>query len=124
MTQELAHTLNIDVEISTSGLCRVRMPAAGALQPYGIVHGGANAVLVEHAGSILAMSNAPEGRVPVGSELSVSQLAPNTSGAVIAEARVIKAGRSSLTSDVKVFDEAGELTAVGRLTCVFIQPKA
>ncbi|AZR00442.1 PaaI family thioesterase [Trueperella pyogenes] len=116
----LDKTLDITVETSTKDACTVSMPTAHAFQPYGVVHGGINAVLVEHAGSILALANAPDGKVAVGSEISVSHLAPNATELVRATASVIKIARSSITVSVTVTDAHGDTTAVGRLTCVFI----
>ena len=46
------------------------MPVAGNLQPYGLLHGGANATLAETIGSVAAALNAPDGRVALGLELS------------------------------------------------------
>ncbi|WP_394262927.1 PaaI family thioesterase [Trueperella sp.] len=119
---QLADTLGIEIVTTTADECVIEMPTRDVRQPYGVLHGGINGVVVEHAGSILARSNAPDGRIGVGTELSVSNLAPNTSELVRARATVLKAGRSSLTALVEVTDAAGNLTASGRLTCVFIAP--
>lgn len=116
----LDKTLAITVEAHTADICTVSMPTAHAHQPYGVVHGGINGVLVEHAGSLLALTNAPEGKIAVGTELSVSHVAPNATALVRATARVLKVTRSSFITSVIVSDERGEMTAAGRLTCVFI----
>ena len=46
------------------------MPVAGNLQPYGLLHGGANATLAETIGSVAAALNAGTDRVAMGLELS------------------------------------------------------
>ncbi|VEI12392.1 PaaI family thioesterase [Trueperella bialowiezensis] len=117
---QLADTLEITVITNTPSECVVDMPTHAARQPYGALHGGANGVVVEHAGSLLAHANAPDGKIAVGTELSVAQLAPNTTDTVRARATTLKAGRSSFTALVDVVDAAGHRTASGRLTCVYI----
>ncbi|QRV01400.1 PaaI family thioesterase [Arcanobacterium phocisimile] len=97
------------------------IPTRGNVQPFGVLHGGANAFLVEDAASRLALLNAPEGRIAVGTELNISQLAPNMTDAAIARAETIRASSSSLVASVEITDSNGVLTALGRMTCVFIQ---
>ena len=48
-----------------------RMPVAGNRQPYGLLHGGASAVLAETLGSVLAGLNVLPERSPVGLELKL-----------------------------------------------------
>src|SRR5690348_13715292 len=52
------------------------MPVEGNTQPYGLLHGGASAVLAETLGSVAAMAHAGEGRAAVGirSEEHTSEL--------------------------------------------------
>ncbi len=73
----------------------MRLPVAGNRQPAGMLHGGANAVLVEQAASVLALLHAPEGKTAVGTELNVSQLRAATAGYVTARATTISRMRSS-----------------------------
>jgi hypothetical protein len=47
------------------------MPVAGNRQPYGLLHGGASAVLAETLGSVLAALNVLPDRSPVGLELQL-----------------------------------------------------
>ncbi|MFM8240908.1 MAG: PaaI family thioesterase, partial [Actinomycetota bacterium] len=49
-----------------------RIPVEGNTQPFGLLHGGASAVLAEGTGSVLANLHAGEGRYAVGIELSCS----------------------------------------------------
>ena len=49
----LAETMGIEMTIE-DGQIVGRMPVAGNTQPYGILHGGATAVLVESIGSVAA----------------------------------------------------------------------
>lgn len=117
---ELAHRMGIEFIQADADSVVLRMPVEGNRQGAKILHGGANGVLVEHAGSILAVFNAPAGRVPVGSELNVSQLRPAHKGYVTARATLISRARSSICTSVEVRDDTGELTAIGRLSLVYI----
>ncbi|MFP7696153.1 PaaI family thioesterase [Trueperella sp. LYQ143] len=116
----LEQTLGILIEKSDDVECVISMSTTAARQPFGVLHGGANGVLVEHAGSILANSRAPEGRIAMGTELSVTQLAANATPLARAHAQVIHQGRSSICLSINVTDANGTITAVGRLTCVFV----
>jgi len=117
----LANTMGAELIEATPLQVRMRLPVAGNTQPVGLLHGGANGVLIEHAGSILASFHAPEGRIPVGTELSVSQLRSALTGHVTATATVLSEGRSSFCAQVHVRDDAGVLTAAGRLTAVYVR---
>ncbi|MGZ4610532.1 MAG: PaaI family thioesterase, partial [Actinomycetes bacterium] len=49
-----------------------RMPVAGNTQPYGLLHGGASAVLAETLGSVgAALHGGPE-RIAVGVDLNIT----------------------------------------------------
>lgn len=94
------------------------MPVAGNLQPYGLLHGGANATLAETIGSIAAALNAPEGRVAVGLELSCTHHRAATKGVVTGVATPLHTGRSTSTFEMVITDEDGKRTCTARLTCV------
>lgn len=94
------------------------MPVAGNLQPYGLLHGGANAVMAEALGSTVAALNAGVGRVCLGLELSCTHHRAATSGLVTGVARTLHAGRSTVTSEIVISDESGRRTCTARLTCI------
>ncbi|MDN6487529.1 MAG: PaaI family thioesterase [Ancrocorticia sp.] len=117
---ELAERLNMTAISVTDDKVIMTMPVEGNRQPAGLMHGGANAALVEEAASVLAIQRAPQGKIPVGTELNVSQLRGAKKGLVTATATVLAQARSSICSQVVIRDESGEHTAVGRMTNVFI----
>lgn len=94
------------------------MPVEGNLQPYGLLHGGANAVLAEALGSTVAALNAGEGRIAVGVDLNCTHHRAVTSGTVTAVATPVHVGRSAVTAEVVVTDEAGRRSCTARLTCM------
>jgi uncharacterized protein (TIGR00369 family) len=94
------------------------MPVAGNLQPYGLLHGGANATLAETIGSVAAALNAPEGRVALGLELSCTHHRAARSGLVTGVATPVHTGRSTSTYEIVITDEDGRRTCTARLTCI------
>lgn len=94
------------------------MPAKGNLQPYGLVHGGANAVLAESIGSLCAALNAAPGRAAMGLELSCTHHRGVRDGVVTGVATPVHVGRGTITVDIVLTDDEGRRTCSARLTCV------
>ncbi|OLT20768.1 aromatic compound degradation protein PaaI [Pseudonocardia sp. CNS-139] len=94
------------------------LPVAGNRQPFGLLHGGANAVLAETLGSTLSALHALPERFPVGLELSCTHHRSATSGLVTGVARPIHVGRTTSTTEIVLTDEDGRLTCTARLTCL------
>ncbi|MEU6646015.1 hotdog fold thioesterase [Saccharomonospora sp. NPDC046836] len=94
------------------------MPVAGNLQPYGLLHGGANAVLAEALGSTVAALNAGVGRAAMGLELSCTHHRAALHGLVTGVATPLHVGRSTITTEIVITDESGRRTCTARLTCI------
>jgi 1,4-dihydroxy-2-naphthoyl-CoA hydrolase len=94
------------------------MPVAGNLQPYGLLHGGANGVLAETLGSIAGALHAAEGKAVVGLELSCTHHRAARAGVVTGVCTPVHLGRSTSTFEIVITDEAGKRTCTARLTCV------
>ena len=98
------------------------MPVKGNRQPFGLLHGGANAVLAEQLGSLgSAMHAAQLGSIAVGLELSCTHHRAAREGLVTGVARPIHLGRSTTTYEIVVTDEEGKRTCTARLTCILRQ---
>jgi uncharacterized protein (TIGR00369 family) len=95
-----------------------RMPVAGNTQPYGLLHGGASAVLAESVGSVAAVMAAGPGRFGVGIELSCSHHRSARDGYVTAVATPLSVGRTLASYQIEITNEAGERTVTARLTCL------
>ncbi|WP_374754892.1 hotdog fold thioesterase [Pseudonocardia sp. N23] len=108
------------IEIVSMSLEEVvgRMPVAGNLQPFGLLHGGASAVLAESLGSTLSALHALPERFPVGLELACTHHRAATTGFVTGTARPLHVGRSTSTSEIVVVDEEGRRTCTAKLTCL------
>jgi uncharacterized protein (TIGR00369 family) len=117
-SQLLSDKLGIEVTDWTPQRMVATMPVKGNLQPYGLLHGGANAVLAETVGSIAAALNAPKGLVTLGLELSCTHHRAAKSGYVTAVCTPLHAGRSTATYEIVISDEDGKRTCTARLTCI------
>lgn len=95
-----------------------RLPVAGNRQPFGLLHGGANAVLAETLGSTLSALHALPERFPVGLELSCTHHGSATAGWITGVATPIHVGRSTSTTEIVITDENGRRTCTARLTCL------
>jgi 1,4-dihydroxy-2-naphthoyl-CoA hydrolase len=117
-TEQLAAKLGI--EITSLGHDEVvgTMPVAGNRQPYGLLHGGASAVLAETLGSTLAALHSLPERFPVGLELACTHHRSATSGLVTGVARPLHIGRSTSTCEIVVSDEQGRRLCTAKLTCL------
>ncbi|MDI5974654.1 PaaI family thioesterase [Amycolatopsis magusensis] len=93
------------------------IPVEGNLQPYGLLHGGANAVLAEALGSTVAAVNAGPERAAVGLELSCTHHRGVREGLVTGVAVPLHVGRSTITVEIVLTDESGKRTCTARLTC-------
>ncbi|MEV4602588.1 hotdog fold thioesterase [Amycolatopsis sp. NPDC049253] len=94
------------------------IPVEGNLQPYGLLHGGANATVAEALGSILAALNAGTDRAAMGLELSCTHHRAVRSGTVTGVATPLHVGRGTITAEIVLTDDEGRRTCTARLTCV------
>lgn len=90
------------------------------LQPFGLVHGGVHAGLVETACSIGASLNVGAGQQIVGVENHTSFLRPVREGRLQAVAKPIQRGRRAQLWETNIYDAAGKLVASGRLRVLSI----
>ena len=101
---------------------RATMPVDGRThQPYGLLHGGASALLAETVGSTAGMLAADEGRGCVGIEINANHLRGVREGTVTGTARPLHVGRSTQVWEIRIEDEAGQLACISRLTLAVIR---
>jgi 1,4-dihydroxy-2-naphthoyl-CoA hydrolase len=94
------------------------LPVEGNTQPYGILHGGASAVLAEQLGSIGAHLHAGPGRIAVGVELNASHHRAVSSGSITGVATAITRGGTLATYEIVITDDEGRRVCTARLSCV------
>ncbi len=95
------------------------MPVEGNTQPYGLLHGGASAVLAETLGSVGAMLHGGPNKIAVGVDLNATHHRSMRSGTVTGAAMPVHRGRSSATYEVVITDDStGKRVCTARLTCM------
>ncbi|MDX3855510.1 hotdog fold thioesterase [Streptomyces sp. AK02-01A] len=94
------------------------MPVEGNTQPYGLLHGGASAVLAETLGSVGAMLHGGSTRIAVGVDLNCTHHRGVRSGIVTGVATPVHRGRTTATYAIVITDEHGKRVCTARLTCL------
>ena len=108
------------VQITEASADRVvgTMPVEGNTQPYGLLHGGASAVLAETLGSVGSMLHGGATKVAVGVDLNCTHHRGVRSGLVTGVATPVHRGRTSATYEIAITGEDGKRVCSARLTCI------
>jgi 1,4-dihydroxy-2-naphthoyl-CoA hydrolase len=115
--EQLSDRLGIEILDSDPNHLVATMPVAGNRQPYGLLHGGASAVLAETIGSYAAGMLAGPDHIAVGVELSCSHSRAATQGLVTGVCTPLHVGRTLSLFEVVISDETGRRICTARLTC-------
>jgi uncharacterized protein (TIGR00369 family) len=95
------------------------------LQPYGLVHGGVHASIVETLCSVgAAMHALPTGKTTVGLENNTSFLRATRGGTLVGRARPVHRGQRTQVWEVEIRDDADELVATGRVRLMLLDEGA
>ena len=89
---------------------------SSVLQLYGTVHGGALAGLLDSAMAIAVNSQIPPEKGAATVELKFNFLRPARVGKLRARGEVISRGKLLVVSEGKIWDEKGQLIAIGTAT--------
>jgi uncharacterized protein (TIGR00369 family) len=110
--------VGLQVEEVRKDFCRMRLPFRAELRTAGVVvHGGAIATLIDTAAVAAVWSDVdPKATRGATASMTVNFLTAAQSVDLIAEARVIRRGRSVVFADVDVFSPSGEHIAKGVVT--------
>lgn len=93
------------------------------LQPYGIIHGGVLATLIDTATFWAVFMRLPDDAGLVNIDLKLNYLQQARPGLLTAEGHCIRAGRTISYAEARVTDEAGELVAHGTSTLMALPGK-
>ncbi len=121
--QTLMERLNIRwLEVSADRVVAA-MPVDGNIQPFGALHGGATAALIESVASLGAtVAAAPS--VAIGVDMTVHHLRSVRDGVVTAVGTPLHHGTTTSVWNVAVHDDAGNAVAAGRCTLLLREPPA
>ncbi|MER5440276.1 hotdog fold thioesterase [Streptomyces sp. NPDC002790] len=114
----LGTRMGIEVKEASAERVVGTMPVEGNTQPYGLLHGGASAVLAETLGSVGAMLHGGSGKIAVGVDLNCTHHRGARSGLVTGVATPLHRGRSTATYEVVITDEQDRRVCSARLTCM------
>ncbi len=98
-----------------------RMPVEGNTQPFGLWHGGASCVLAETLASLGSYAHGRPNRIGVGVDLNATHHRPATSGWVTGTATALRLGRTVVTYEVVLVDDADRRICTARVTCQLVE---
>ncbi len=120
----LAQTLGYDVTEAESGRVIITVnPSEAHLNPYGTVHGGVVATLLDSCMGLAVQSTLEKGLGQTTVEFKISlmrSITPQT-GPVKAEGVVLHRGRRIGTAEGRLTDGQGRLLAHGTTTCLIFE---
>jgi uncharacterized protein (TIGR00369 family) len=90
-------------------------------QPYGIVHGGVCASILDAAAFWAVYAGFEEVVGLTTVEMKINYLAPVSEGRLIARGRCIKAGKTICLGDATIHDDKGRLVAHGTSTIMVLE---
>jgi uncharacterized protein (TIGR00369 family) len=120
----IAQTLGYDVSEAVSGrVTIVAQPTDALLNPFGTVHGGFTATLLDSCMGLAVLSTLEKGVGQTTLEFKISLVRPITpdTGPIKAEGNVLNRGRRVGTAEGRVTDRDGRLLAHGTTTCLIFQ---
>ena len=125
----LIERMGIVVTSATAQRVVGTMPVAGNTQPFGLLHGGASAVLAESLGSVGAALHAGPGRMALGVDVNAThhrgaRPGPDGSASVTGVATAVHLGRSTAAYEVVITDDDGRRVCSARLTCAVVDVPA
>ena len=91
------------------------------LQPFGIVHGGVFASLLDAAAFWAVYTQVPEDLGMTTVELKLNYLAPLTTGRMIATGKSIRVGKTLCLGEASITNEEGLLLAHGTSTMMILK---
>ncbi|MBR3429234.1 MAG: PaaI family thioesterase [Clostridia bacterium] len=114
--------LGIRIREVKSGYAKVELELGEKhLQPFGSIHGGVSASLMDTAAYWAAYADLPEDAGFTSLDLSVTYLSMVKEGKLVAEGRAVKQGKSVCLTEVTVTDETGRLVAHGTSRLLVLQ---
>lgn len=114
-------TLRFRIDQLDDGFCRLFVPFDPSLAGiFGLVHGGILMTIADSVACFAIMTRTGPRRPMVTTDMNIRFLAP-CKGNVIADARVLKFGRTMCPVTVDLFDEARTLVAVAQVTYMLLE---
>lgn len=123
-TASYPHLIGMTLAAIDFDSCRIELELGERhLQPFGIVHGGVLATLIDTGTFWAGFLRLPDDAGLVNVDLKLNYLKAVTRGHLRTEGRCLRAGRQISYAEASVFDEAGELVAHGTSTLMALPGK-
>lgn len=123
-TASYPHLIGMRLAAIDFDSCRIELELDERhMQPFGIVHGGVLATLIDTATFWAGFLRLPEDAGLVNVDLKLNYLKAVTNGHLRAQGHCLRAGRQISYAEASVFDEAGELVAHGTSTLMALPGK-
>jgi uncharacterized protein (TIGR00369 family) len=119
-------TLGIEPIEAAPGRVSFRLdPAEFHLNPFGLVHGGVLAAMLDTAMGCAVHSLLPAATGYVTGELNVRFLRPGllSRGSLVCTGTVVHAGTSTMVAEARVVDDRDRVIAVAGATCLVRRPR-
>jgi uncharacterized protein (TIGR00369 family) len=120
----MAKTLGYDIVEAASGRVVLACePNDTQLNPFGTVHGGLSAILLDSAMGLAIRSTQDKGFGSTTLEFKISLVRPITpeTGPITAEGVVLNCGRRIGTAEGRITDAQGRLLSHGTTTCLIFE---
>ncbi|MDE3176610.1 MAG: PaaI family thioesterase [Pseudomonadota bacterium] len=120
----IAQTLGYDIVEAEMGRVVVALvPNGSHLNPWGTVHGGLTATLLDSCMGLAVQSTLEKGFGSTTLEFKISLVRPITpeTGGIRAEGAVLSSGRRVGAAEGRVTDRKGRLLAHGTTTCLIFE---
>jgi len=120
----IAQTLGYDVIEAEKGCVVVAVdPSEAHLNPYGTIHGGLTATLLDSCMGLAVQSTLDKSFGQTTVEFKISLIRPITTetGRITAEGTVLNCGRRVGTAEGRLTDDKGRLLAHGTTTCLIFE---
>ena len=109
------------IELGNDYLVAEMPVQAKVKQPFGLLHGGASVALAETVGSVASWAIVNADRfIGVGIEINANHLKAVTSGRIKCVCKGIKTDGKLHVWDIRLFNEANELTCMCRFTTMIV----
>lgn len=117
----LKQYLGMSIDETDDGRATARIEVADEhLNPNGVVHGAVLFAMIDTAMGKATMSVLAEGQFCATVDLQLRFIRPASAGTLVAEATVLKRGRSVVHLEARVHDDADQLVAAAAGTFVVI----
>lgn len=120
--QGLMNTLGATLNSVLPGVVEIALkPVAAISQQHGFVHAGAVSSIADTAAGYAALSMMPSDRGVLTTEFKINLVAPAVGDLIVAQGRVVKAGRTLTLAQTEVFAEKdGQRKLVALLTATLM----